>query len=51
MIEDGIIILSKGENKTNIYKYEFKDGKFVYKYKRQIKKETLQIFLNLMEDI
>ncbi|MBZ4664424.1 MAG: hypothetical protein JG776_2142 [Caloramator sp.] len=41
MIEDGIIVLSKGENKTNIYKYDFKGGQFVYKFKRQIKRKDI----------
>lgn len=41
MIEDGIIVLSKGENKTNIYKYDFKEGQFKYRYKKQIKKKDI----------
>ncbi|CDF57192.1 RDD family protein [Thermobrachium celere] len=45
LIDDGIIVLSKGQNKINIYKYDFKDYSFRYVFKKEIKiKEISNIF-------
>jgi len=45
LIEDGIIVLSRGQNKINIYRYEFKDYTFKYVFKKEIKiKEISNIF-------